>query len=79
MMTVRSLLRPPTPGRSNKNGTGGQADPALNLYGTHLNVTGDFAVTTHLTDQGDGTATLQLYSKPPVIADEFRVEPAASP
>jgi endo-1,4-beta-xylanase len=61
----------------NQDGTGGQSNPAVNLYGVHLNAAGDFSVTTHFTTQDDTTATLQLYDKPPIIADEFRLEPSS--
>jgi len=59
-----------------QDGSGGQPNPAVNLYGTHLKTTGDFSVTAHLTNLGGGTASLQLYDTPPIIADEFRIEPA---
>lgn len=57
-----------------QDGSGGQPNPPVNLYGTHLTTSGDFAVTAHLSDQS-GTNTIRLYDKPPIIADEFRVEP----
>jgi endo-1,4-beta-xylanase len=61
----------------NQDGTGGQPNPAVNIYGTHLKTTGDFAVTAHLTDRTNATASLRLYNKPPTISDEFRIEPAS--
>jgi endo-1,4-beta-xylanase len=61
----------------NQDGSGGQPNPAVNLYGTHLKVSGDFAVTTHFKPSTTGAATVQLYDKPPIIADEFRIESAS--
>ena len=59
-----------------QDGSGGQANPPLNLYGSRLQVRGDFTVALSIADN-KGDASLQLYDTPPVIADEFRVEPAS--
>ena len=59
-----------------QDGSGGQPNPPLQLYGTHLEVDGDFSVTATIAD-ATGTASLSLYDRPPVVADEFRIEPAA--
>ena len=56
-----------------QNGSGGQPNPPLNLYGTHLDVPRDFAVRFALTAI-HGTASVQLYGAVPVIQDEFRLE-----
>jgi endo-1,4-beta-xylanase len=59
-----------------QDGSGGQPNPPVNEYGTHLEVSGDFTIdATIIHNQGD--ATLQLYDAPPTVADEFRVEPAS--
>ena len=57
-----------------QNGTGGQANPPVNLYGTYLRVKGDFEMQAELGDIS-GVASLRFYSSPPVVKDEFRVEP----
>jgi endo-1,4-beta-xylanase len=56
-----------------QDGTGGQPNPPINLFGTHLEQADDFRVVASLKDVS-GKATLQLYSQPPIIADEFRIE-----
>lgn len=62
----------------NQDGSFSQYNPPINLVGTHLeNVTGDFAITTTLKPQTSQTATIELYGKTPIIADEFRVERAS--
>jgi endo-1,4-beta-xylanase len=58
-----------------QDGRGGQPNPPLNLAGTHLSVTGDFTLSATFADV-TADASWALYDKPPVIADEFRVEPA---
>jgi endo-1,4-beta-xylanase len=58
-----------------QNGAGGQPNPAVNLAGTHLVVSGDFTLSATFADV-TGDASWALYDRPPVIADEFRVEPA---
>jgi endo-1,4-beta-xylanase len=58
-----------------QDGGGGQPNPPLNLAGTHLVVGGDFTVSATLADV-TADAAWALYDRPPVIADEFRVEPA---
>lgn len=57
----------------NRDGSGGQPNPAINLYGTYLHEATAFAVTATIRDLKD-TATMQLYGRAPIIADEFRVE-----
>lgn len=59
-----------------QNGGGGQPNPPLNLAGTHLMVGGDFTMSATLANV-TADASWTLYNQPPVIADEFRVEPAA--
>lgn len=65
--TGRSVLGP--------DGETRQADPPLDLAGTHLVVEGDVELTALLTDV-TADATWALYDRPPVVADEFRLEPA---
>lgn len=60
-----------------QDGSGGQANPPVNLYGTYLNVNGDFQINTKLTGVTDN-ASVRFYGKVPVINDEFRVEPPSS-
>ncbi len=56
------------------DGRGGQAAPPVNLAGTHLAVSGNVAVSATVVDR-TGAATLLLVDRPPVVADEFRLEP----
>jgi len=58
-----------------QNGEGGQPNPPLNLAGTHLVVGRDFSLSATFANV-TADATWALYDRPPVIADEFRVEPA---
>jgi endo-1,4-beta-xylanase len=58
-----------------QDGGGGQPNPTLNLAGTHLVVGGDFTLSATFADV-TADASWALYDRPPVIADEFRVEPA---
>lgn len=56
-----------------QDGSGGQPNPPLNLYGTHLAVPRDFFVSITLAHI-HGVASVQLYGAVPVIQDEFRLE-----
>lgn len=56
-----------------QDGTGGQDNPPINLYGTYLTKTGNFRISGTIEDR-TGEARFQLYGKAPHIADEFRVE-----
>ena len=58
-----------------QDGGGGQPNPSLNLAGTHLAYDGDFVLNATFA-QVRSDATWALYDSPPVIADEFRIEPA---
>jgi endo-1,4-beta-xylanase len=58
-----------------QDGGGGQPNPPINLAGTHLVAGDDFALTASFTDV-TADATLAVSDSPPVIADEFRIEPA---
>ncbi|TDT85816.1 endo-1,4-beta-xylanase [Arthrobacter sp. AG258] len=58
-----------------QDGAGGQPNPPLNLAGTHLVVGRDFSLSASFA-RVTADATWALYDRPPVIADEFRVEPA---
>ncbi|KSU78789.1 endo-1,4-beta-xylanase [Pseudarthrobacter enclensis] len=58
-----------------QDGGGGQPNPPLNLAGTHLEAKGDFTLSATLTDV-TADASWSVYDSPPVIADEFRIEPA---
>lgn len=70
-------LRVTATGRSivEQDGGGGQPDPPVNLMGTHLVAAEDFALSVSF-ENVTADATLAVYDSPPVIADEFRVEPA---
>lgn len=56
-----------------QDGTGGQSNPPLNLYGTHIVGTDNFELLATF-ERVYGDCSLQLYDQPPRIADEFRVE-----
>lgn len=58
-----------------QNGSGGQPNPAVNEYGTHALTTGSFAVKYALKNIS-GPATVSLDASPPIVSDEFRVNPA---
>ncbi|HVZ58482.1 MAG TPA: hypothetical protein VG935_01910, partial [Patescibacteria group bacterium] len=50
----------------------------INLAGTYLkNIVGNMTITAGLFIPQNTTATMQLYSQPPIIADEFRIEKAS--
>jgi endo-1,4-beta-xylanase len=66
--TARSIV--------DQDGGGGQPNPPLNLAGTHLVAEGDFSLSASFTDVTDD-ASWTVYDSPPVIADEFRIEPAS--
>lgn len=70
-------LRVSSTGRAivEQDGGGGRPDPPLNLVGTHLVVGETFSLAALLTDV-TADATLALHDSPPVVADEFRIEPA---
>jgi endo-1,4-beta-xylanase len=70
-------LRVSATGRSivEQDGGGGQPDPPVVLAGTHLVGVADFSLRASLADV-TADATLSLLDSPPVIADEFRLEPA---
>lgn len=65
--TARSIVE--------QDGGGGQPNPPLNLAGTHLEAEGDFSLSASFTDV-IADASWAVYDRPPVIADEFRIEPA---
>jgi endo-1,4-beta-xylanase len=56
-----------------QDGSAGQMNPAVNLYGTHLRAKNNFTLTAAIKDR-KGSASFRLYATPPVIQDEFRVE-----
>ena len=56
-----------------QDGSGGQPNPPVNLFGTHLETSGSWHVFATLSDVQD-SAALQLYGQVPLVADEFRVE-----
>jgi len=57
-----------------QDGSGGQENPPVNEYGTYLEVPKDFTLR-FLLDDIKGAASLQFYASPPIVSDEFRVEP----
>lgn len=58
-----------------QDGGGGQPNPPVNLSGTHLLAPGDVELSVSLSEV-TADATLAVYDSPPIIADEFRIEPA---
>jgi endo-1,4-beta-xylanase len=70
-------LRVSATGRSivEQDGGDAQPDPPVDLMGTHLVGVRDFSLRASFTDV-TADATLSLLDSPPVIADEFRLEPA---
>ena len=61
----------------NQDGSGGQANPPVNLRGPRLIAPGDFRVTAVMDGVGSKGSYLQLYAAVPVIYDEWRQEPAS--
>ncbi|MCS5716154.1 endo-1,4-beta-xylanase [Herbiconiux sp. CPCC 205716] len=57
-----------------QDGGGGRPDPPVDLAGTHLVSDGDFVISATI-ENATADATLAIYDSPPVIADEFRIEP----
>lgn len=57
-----------------QDGSPGQDNPAVNIYGTHLAGAGDATLRFTLKDI-HGTANLRLYDDVPLVSDEFRREP----
>ncbi len=56
-----------------QDGSKAQLNPPLNVRGPHLAVSGNFEVKANMDGIEDG-ASLQFYSQPPVIYDEWRQE-----
>jgi endo-1,4-beta-xylanase len=69
-------LRVAATGRSIVEQDGGEdhPNPPVNLAGTHLVAAQDFSLGVSFTDV-TADATLAVYDSPPVIADEFRIQP----
>jgi endo-1,4-beta-xylanase len=57
-----------------QDGGGGQPNPPVNLAGTHLEAASEFSLSVTFSDV-TADATLAVYDSPPIIADEFRIEP----
>lgn len=57
----------------NQDGSGGQPNPPVNLYGVHAQAKGDFKVSADLRGL-NAPASFSLYGQPPIIYDEFRYE-----
>lgn len=55
-----------------QDGSAGQSNTPVNLFGTHLEGVSDFTITAHLSTV-HGKVGMQLYGQVPIIADEFRV------
>ena len=60
---------------ADRDGGARQPNPPVDLAGTHLEVDGDFSLGGRFADV-TADATWALYDSPPVVADEFRIEPA---
>lgn len=56
-----------------QDGSGGQPNPPVNLYGTHLESVGDFQLSVAIADN-KGDAAIELYDSVPIVADEFRLD-----
>ncbi len=56
-----------------QDGSDGQKNPPLNIYGTHLQTSGNFTLHALLKDI-KGEAVVRLYDRVPIVQDEFRVE-----
>jgi endo-1,4-beta-xylanase len=56
-----------------QDGSEGQPNPPVNLFGSRLAVTGDFSIAAKISDITK-EAGLSLYGQPPLIEDEFRAE-----
>lgn len=59
-----------------QDGSGGQVNNPVNLYGAHWQVQNDFTIQAAVTPPNQGEAELNLYSSAPITYDEFRLEPA---
>lgn len=57
-----------------QDGSSGQENPAVNLFGTHLYAAKDYKLTATLKGI-KGTASFRLYAEAPIVQDEFRIEP----
>lgn len=57
-----------------KDGSVSQANPPVDILGSHLLVTGDFRITIGIKEIGDG-GVFRLYAAPPRVYDEWRYEP----
>lgn len=57
-----------------QDGSEASPNPPVAIDGVHLEVKDSFAVGATMEGIGNSTASLQLYGRPPIIADEFRVE-----
>jgi endo-1,4-beta-xylanase len=56
-----------------QDGSPGQENPPVNIYGTSLDVANNFILTAAIKDLNGG-ASFRLYGNSPIIQDEFRVE-----
>jgi endo-1,4-beta-xylanase len=66
-------VEPPRRAIVEQDGSGGQTNAPINLFGSSLDDATDFSLRAEIADL-KGTAVVQLYGEAPVIADEFRVE-----
>lgn len=57
-----------------QDGSGSQANPPVNAAGSHFDVSGDFEIYASFINASEGGASLQYYSSPPIIYDEWRFE-----
>jgi endo-1,4-beta-xylanase len=61
----------------NQDGSGGQANPSVNIGGPHLNFSGDFTLQLQMSKLNNGAASFRLYRNVPIIYDEWRHEGAS--
>ena len=58
-----------------QDGSAGKDNPAVNLFGTHLSVSGDFSLTATMDFSNyNGEGAITLYGSPPIIYDEQRYD-----
>jgi endo-1,4-beta-xylanase len=57
-----------------QDGSPGALNPPVNLFGSYLQVTGGFSITTNFSSNPNNTIAFSFYGTPPLIEDEFRAE-----
>lgn len=70
---ARLAVRNIQPSIVQQDGTAGQENLPVNLYGVCIQQNGSFSVTAELSDI-KGNASISLYGIPPIVEDEYRAE-----